>query len=298
MTDDPSRQDTPENEDGHPRRETDRAEESAGQGAQQPAAAVPRWSAQQPAPAPWFLGRPGSAPPPAAWAQPPGQPLPPLPPPNGEQAQWPDQAPGTRPEDGGGQSPAAGAPGTVPPWAGTPPQQQGGSPPQPPPWPDPRRHAQPGGRPPQQGPQAPFGQPARRREEPGKRPPLDLRTRWARGLAVGGVACTLLTLLNSYRNFPTWLIGAGFSLALSLTALWFGVFAQRDAAREQRRAPEAVASIVWSSISALIALSVVAFSVVCYPQLKQYSDCMRAANSIAAQQACQTQLDDSLALKS
>jgi hypothetical protein len=293
VTDAPSRQDTPENEDGHPARD--------------PAAAAPpqvapptaRWSPQQPAPAPWFLGQPGTPAPPG-WAQPPG---PPLPPPSADQANWPEQAPGTRPEgptgDPGHNEPTAASPAPgVPPWTGTAPtnpQQPAGTPP----WHDPNRYSQPGGGPPrQEKPPARYGPAERRGEaEPGKRPPLDLRTRWARGLAVGGTACMLITLLNSYRNFPTWLIGAAFSLALSLTALWFGVFAQRDAARSGRRAPEAITSIVWSSISTLIALSVVAFSLVCYPQLKQYSDCMRAANTLTSQSTCQTQLEKSLVLK-
>jgi hypothetical protein len=108
---------------------------------------------------------------------------------------------------------------------------------------------------------------------------------------VGGALCTLITLLNGYRNFPVWLIGASAALVISMGGLWFGVFAQRDAVKRSQSAPEAVGAVVWSSISTLVAVGVVAFSLLFYSQLHQYSDCMRSANTIAAQNACQQQLD-------
>jgi len=136
-----------------------------------------------------------------------------------------------------------------------------------------------------------------RREDPTQRPPLSLQTRWARGLAIGGALCTLITLRNGYQDFPAWLIGAAVGLVMSMGGLWFGVFAQRDAVRQSQRAPEAVAAVVWSGISTLIAVGVVAMSLIYYPQLHDYSHCMRAANTIAGQQACRQQLDNSLAFK-
>ena len=299
---------------------------------------VPQWSAQQPAPAPWFLGQPGPVPPNIAPPSPtpfPPAAMPPLPPPTPDQANWPNHAPGMRPPqqqpgqpapDGqsgqpgdqgqadAGQVPGAPQqqpqPGNVP--ANGPARKPGqspgpalgpyGSPQQPAPWLDPDRYNQPGQRPPQFDPRSPYRppQPPRqpqqpRGEEPAKRPPLSLRTRWARGLAVGGAVCTLITLLNGYRNFPDWLIGACAGLVMSLGGLWFGTFAQRDALRKSQRAPEAVASVVWSSISSLIALAIVSYSLIFFPQLRQYSDCMRAANTIAGQSVCQEEFKNSLA---
>lgn len=315
VTDAPSRQDSPENDDG--RSSSEHTQGSPRQGAQGTQTqdkqaqdkqtqstqtdGTPQWAADQPAPAPWFLGRPGPVPqdfpPPQTWPQPPA---PPLPPPNADQANWPDQAPGARPE----QPPA------VPPWTGqAPPNPErpanagpagpaGDSPPQTP-WLDPNRYGQ------QPGPNQPGHdqrsdhrqQQPQRREEPGKRPPLSLRTRWARGLALGGAACVLITLLNGYRNFPAWLIGAVIALLMSLGGLWLGAFAQRDAARQSQRAPEAVASVVWGGISTLIAVAIVAFSLVFYPQLRDLSNCMRAANTIAGQNQCQQQFDNSMTFK-
>lgn len=389
MTDDSARQDTPDNESGGPSSEggndaarteqsgqrerarqdgaqqdgaqRDSAQQDGSQedGAQQDSAQpqhgqnlpVPQWSAQQPAPAPWFLGQPGQMPPnfppPPPMPFPPAQGAPgqyppaPMPPPTPDQANWPNHAPGTRPErtpgvsSQAGQAPQtgqreqSGQPGDQTPDSQTPsgPQQQPGnvpatsptrqpgqspgpalgpygSPQQPPPWLDPNRYnPQSGQRPPQYDPRSPYQPPQQPRqpqqqqrgEEPGKRPPLSLRTRWARGLAVGGAACTLITLLNGYRNFPDWLIGACAGLALSLGGLWFGTFAQRDALRKSQRAPEAIASVVWSSISSLIALAIVSYSLIFFPQLRQYSDCMRSANTIAGQSVCQEQFKNSLA---
>jgi len=334
VTDAPSRQGTPEDEDGQP----SAGGEQPGTQMQktQDAAESPQWSAEQPAPAPWFLGQPGAAPP-AGW---PPVPVPPMPPPTQDQASWPYQAPGTRPEQAGqsaqpgqsgqdqgaagqaqgqgqGQAPAQGQQGqgqtgawpgggAVPPWTGqAPPNPEhpypnagpGSGPGQQPPapWLDPSRYSQqPGGRPPRQDQRQPYRPPQQqRREEPGTRPPLGLQTRWARGLAMGGAACTLLTLLTGYHNFPSWLIGATVGLLMSLGGLWLGVFAQRAALSRRQRAPEAVAAVVWSSISTLITVGIVAFSLIFYPQLHQYSECMRSAKTIASQNACQQQLNNS-----
>jgi hypothetical protein len=325
VTDAPSRQDSPENEDGRPSDENAAAPGTAqtGQQTQDP----PQWAADQPAPAPWYLGRPGAVPPPPAplWPQGPGgQPLPPappLPPPTPDQAAWPQQAPGTRPEapsagetapDAGAEEPSDAAPPSepaqdapVPPWTGqAPPNPEQPAPGQQPPapWLDPNRYGQPGARRQreQQNPnqRSPYGpQQPRRGEEPGQRPPLSLPTRWARGLAIGGALCTLITLRYGYQDFPAWLIGAAVALVMSLSGLWLGVFAQREAARRSQRAPEAVSAVVWSALTTLVAVAVVAISLAFYPQLRDYSHCMRTANTIAGQSACQKQLDDSLTFR-
>ncbi|MBS2961727.1 hypothetical protein KGA66_01615 [Actinocrinis puniceicyclus] len=380
MTDAPARQDsTPDDGSGDQKIGESSLGNAGGGGEEQTQnLPVPQWSAQQPAPAPWFLGQPGPVPPnfppvPVPVPVPPGQvpqypvaqypaaqypvaqypapqyPVPPLPPPTPDQANWPNHAPGTRPQqpnqqpgaqqdgtpqDGahqpatrqpgsqqdGAQSPETqqvepyrqpnAAPAPVPGPPRSPGQSPGpalgptGSPHQPAPWHDPNRYTPAGQRPAQFDPRSPYRppqqQPPRQQqpggEEPGKRPPLGLRTRWARGLALGGAACTMITLLNGYRDFPVWLIAACTGLLMSLGGLWLGTFAQRDAARQAQRAPEAVASVVWSGISSLVALAVVSYSLIFFPQLRQYSDCMRAANTIAGQNVCQQQFDHSLAL--
>jgi hypothetical protein len=160
-----------------------------------------------------------------------------------------------------------------------------------PPWQDPNRYgAPPGQQPPQQQQDDPWQRQRQQRPpaEQEKRTPLDLRTRWARGLALGAIACTMAAIWYSISNFPTWMIGAGAGLVLGLVGLWLGVFAQRAAMAKGKRAPEAVGAIVWSSIASLLSLMILAFSLIFYTQLSQLSHCMRSATTIAAQNQCET----------
>jgi hypothetical protein len=239
----------------------------------------------------------------------PGQPRP------AQAAPGPMQAPGQSPDQGANpagpgaaQPPGQPAAGSVPPWTGTPPpnpqhpgmprpgrpgpqQPPGGLPQQP--WHDPNRYA---GRNADGRPNRPPRQerPQRPEQRPGpdalKRPELDLRTRWARGLSLGAAACTLIALYFTYAKFPAYLFGAGTGLVLALAGLWLGTIAHRASARQGRRAPEAVGAIVWSAISCVISVSIVAFSLAFYHQLDQYSTCLRSATTISARQVCDDQL--------
>jgi hypothetical protein len=259
----------------------------------------PRWSDSQPAPAPWFVGRPGGgpqAPDQTGWgvATPPQQqPAPPKP-------ETPADSAGQTEGSAGSDTPDSQAPETqeapiAPPLPPQNPYDQPGpfSPPPPPmpPWQDPNRYGRtPGQQPPQQRQDDPW---QRQRQQPppaeqDKRAPLDLRTRWARGLALGAIACTMAAIWYSISNFPTWMIGAGAGLVLGLVGLWLGVFAQRAALAKGKRAPEAVGAIVWSSIASLLSLMILAFSLIFYTQLSQLSHCMRSATTIAAQSQCET----------
>jgi hypothetical protein len=295
----------------------------------------PRWSEQQPEPAPWYVGQPGGGPqqqsgwgvaapqqpiaPPQPYGQPPQQP-PYGEPPYGQPPQ-PGQGPGPGPHSTPEQAPDGPAapdqnPGSQVPPQGTPSGQQpppqqppapppqspygqpgpNGPPPPPmPPWQDPNRYGPPQGRlqPPPNRPDDPWQRQRQQQRPPAqqekdKRAPLDLRTRWARGLALGSIVCTLLAIWYSISNFPTWLVGAGAGLVLGLVGLWLGVFAQRAALAKGKRAPQAVTAIVWSSIATLMSLMIVAFSLIFYTQLSQLSQCERAATTIAAQNQCET----------
>jgi hypothetical protein len=210
-----------------------------------------------------------------------------MPPP---QAQPPYGQPGPPPQGHPGpQGPGPqGHPGPYGPYGQPGPGGQQG----PAPWHDPNRYGPQHQHPPQQQrPNDPW-QPQRRPERPSgpqePREPLDLRTRWARGLALGSVACLLVAFWYSISHFPAWLIGAGAALVLGMVGLWLGVFAQRAAMSRRKRAPQAVTAIVWNSISSLIALMVIAFSLIFYTQLSQLSNCMRGATTIAAQHQCET----------
>lgn len=149
------------------------------------------------------------------------------------------------------------------------------------------------------GPGGPGGQPQRPQREPirpgeqPKRPPLSLKTRWARGLALGGGTCTLFALLFGYRSFPAWLVGAAVGLVLAIAGLWIGAFAQREAANSGQKAPEAIVAIVWCVISSVLSLFIIAVSLTMYPQLKQYAQCERTSNTVTEQHACVEQFKKS-----
>jgi hypothetical protein len=287
--------------------------EGSGDTAHDGAPRPPRWSDSQPEPAPWYVGRPGAAPQPqAGW----GVAMPPQQQPAAPRPEQPaddggdDAAAGAEGgEDGSGRSAspgdqsgaAPGAQGAPEPPPIAPPQnpydQPGpfGPPPPPmPPWQDPNRYGTPQ-RPQQPGQQQddPWQRRQQQRQQQSQqpqepRPPLDLRTRWARGMALGAIACTLAAIWYSISNFPTWMIGAGAGLVLGMTGLWLGVFAQRAALAKGKRAPEAVGAIVWSSIASLLSLMILAFSLIFYTQLSQLSNCLRTATTISAQNQCET----------
>ena len=106
----------------------------------------------------------------------------------------------------------------------------------------------------------------------------------------------LIALWYAYSNiaaFPSFLISAAAGLVLAMAGLWFGVFAQRAAMRKNKRAPEAVGAIVWSSIAAFISLMILAYSMVFYAQLNQYAQCMRSATTIALENKCVTDYENS-----
>lgn len=260
----------------------------------------PRWSDSQPAPAPWYVGQPGAAPQQqSGW----GAAMPP------QQAAPPAQSPADSSDAAGSDSaaepsaPPADQPPEAPVAPPQPPQSPYGPPPPPmPPWQDPNRYGQPPGQ--QQPPQQQQNDPWQRQRQPRqpaaqeeKRAPLDLRTRWARGMALGAIACTLAAIWYSISNFPTWMIGAGAGLVLGLTGLWLGVFAQRAALAKGKRAPEAVGAIVWSSIASLLSLMILAFSLIFYTQLSQLSNCLRSATTISAQNQCQTNFQNDFGTK-
>jgi hypothetical protein len=317
----------------------------AGGGRSAQGTAPPRWSDQQPEPAPWYVGRPGAANQGEAggWGTGPnGSPPNDAPPPRASQDS--DASRGGGPgapargqdEQGQGGRNGQGQNGDVPAWTGRLPERgatggpggrsgpggaqgqgaqgqggqgqggqgqgsgrpgqqgsgPGGRPDGPTPWHDPNRYGQPqqqrpGSRPDLQRPGA---------QQPEPRGPLDLRTRWARGLALGATACTLIALWYAYSNiaaFPTFLLSAAVALVMGMVGLWLGVFAQRAAMRKNKRAPEAVGAIVWSSIAAFISLMILAYSMIFYSQLTQYAHCMRSATTIALQNKCVSEYENS-----
>lgn len=261
------------------------AQDQPTQGRQGQAQPQPAEGQQDPADQPQQAQNGGQAQPPNddRPQQPPqqsGQPQQPVPPPYGVPMPPPQAQPPY------GQPPHGQHPGTGP---YGPPGGPYQGPPPPSPWHDPNRYGQ---HQPQRRPDDPWQRQQQRPQRPAGPPeprgPLDLRTRWARGLALGSVVCTAAAIWYSVSDFPTWLVGAGGGLVLGMVGLWLAVFAQRAAQAQGKRAPEAIGAIVWSSIASLISLMIIAVSLIFYTQLSQLSNCMHSATTIAAQNQCET----------
>jgi len=191
------------------------------------------------------------------------------------------------PQQPGGQDPAP-APGGYPPPAGYPPP--GGSP-----W---DRQAPPPGQPPDAPPRwgsrPQPGGPTR----PGRplRPPEPaIRQRALAAVLLGLVS--LLALLGVGTNFHRGIYLVVFSFVVGIAACWLGVTSIRRARRSGSMRPRgAVAGTVLGVIGALLgAVLLIAFATF-WQQLNSFSQCLNAANTPSAQQACLNQLHKSVGI--
>ncbi len=106
---------------------------------------------------------------------------------------------------------------------------------------------------------------------------------------------SLLALLGVGTNFHRGIYLVVFGLLVGLSACWFGVMAIRGARRSVTMRPRgAVAGTVLGIIGAVLsAILLIAFAVF-WPELNSFSQCLSAANTPSAQQACLDQLHRSV----
>ncbi len=126
-------------------------------------------------------------------------------------------------------------------------------------------------------------------------PPADpvLRQRALAALTMG--VLSLLGLALGLGNLRRGIYVAILALLFAVTAIWLGAGASRRARRSGTARPRgAISGIVLGgfglAFSALWLLVLAAF----WPQLNAYYSCMSSANTVAAQQACHTQLTNSV----
>jgi hypothetical protein len=185
--------------------------------------------------------------------------------------------------DGRGLAPAPGGSPPPAPWNGPPPPPGAppGGPPPAPPGADRRwGNGRPAGRPP--GPSQPLRPP-----EPAA------RQRALAALALG--ILSLLSLLGIGSNFHRGIYLVAFSLLVGLSACWFGVTAMRKARHSVTMRPRgAVAGTVLGVIGALLSTILLIALAAFWPQLTTFSQCLSAANTPSAQQACLNQLHRSV----
>jgi ABC-type amino acid transport system permease subunit len=126
-------------------------------------------------------------------------------------------------------------------------------------------------------------------------PPPDPASR-QRGLAaltLGGLS--LIGLALGLGNVHRGIYVAILTLLFAITAIWLGARVNRSARRTGTARPRgAVSGIVLGSLGlALSALWLLVLAVF-WPQLNTYYNCTAGANTVAAQQACHTQLSKSV----
>ena len=86
-----------------------------------------------------------------------------------------------------------------------------------------------------------------------------------------------------------------FALVVGLAACWLGVTAMRRARHADSMRPRgATLGTVFGAISAFLSAFLLIFLAIFWGQMTTYSQCINAANTVTAQQACLNQLNHSL----
>jgi hypothetical protein len=126
-------------------------------------------------------------------------------------------------------------------------------------------------------------------------PPADpaLRQRAVVALALG--VLSLLGLALGLGNLRRGVFVAALTLVFAVVAIWLGVSASRAARRSGTARPRgAVSGTVLGGFGLAFSALWLLVLAVFWPQLNTYSNCMNAANTVAAKQICHNQLDNSV----
>ena len=126
-------------------------------------------------------------------------------------------------------------------------------------------------------------------------PPPDpaLRQQALAAFALG--VLSLVGLALGLGNLRRGVFVAVVTLLFGATAIWLGVRANRRARRGGTARPRgAISGIVLGGSGLAFSVLWLLVLAVFWPQLSTYYNCMSGANTVAAQQACHTQLTNSL----
>ena len=144
----------------------------------------------------------------------------------------------------------------------------------------------------QQTPQRPPVYPPRARQP---RPPADPALQQRSWAAVMLAILSLFGMMMMSGNVRRGVFVVALALIIALLALWLSVSAMSRARREGSGRPRgAVFATVLGAVGAVFSAFVLAGFAMFWPQLTQFSNCMQGANTVAAQQACQQQLSNSV----
>jgi hypothetical protein len=106
---------------------------------------------------------------------------------------------------------------------------------------------------------------------------------------------SLLGLALGLGNLRRGVFVAVLTLVFAVAAIWLGVSASRRARRSGTARPRgAVSGIVLGGFGLAFSVLWLLVLAVFWPQLTTYYNCMNAANTVAAQQICHNQFDNSV----
>ncbi len=145
----------------------------------------------------------------------------------------------------------------------------------------------------QQTPQRPPAyQPARARPP---RPPADPALQQRSWAALMLAVLSLFAMMMMSSNVRRSVYVVALALLFALIALWLAISSMSRARRGRTGRPRGVvlATILGAAGSVLSAFVLIGFAMF-WPQLTQFSSCLSGANTVAAQQACQQQLSNSV----
>ena len=126
-------------------------------------------------------------------------------------------------------------------------------------------------------------------------PPPDPASRQQALAAFALGVLSLLGLALGLGNLRRGVFVAVLTLLFAVAAMWLGIAVNRRARRSGTARPRgAVSGIVLGGFGLALSLLWLLVLAVFWPQLSTYSNCMASANTVTAQQACHTQLTNSV----
>jgi len=126
-------------------------------------------------------------------------------------------------------------------------------------------------------------------------PPPDPALRQQALVAFALGVLSLVGLALGLGNLRRGVFVAVLTLLFGVTAVWLGVRANRRARRSGTARPRgAVSGVVLGGFGLAFSMLWLLVLAVFWPQLSTYYNCMSGANTVTAQQACHTQLTNSI----
>ena len=108
-------------------------------------------------------------------------------------------------------------------------------------------------------------------------------------------ALSLIGLALGLGNLRRGIFVAVVTLLFAVTAIWLGAMTSRRARRSGTARPRGtVSGIVLGGFGLAFSALWLLVLAVFWPQLSAYANCMSGANTVAAQQVCHTQLNNSV----